>query len=219
MTAPWSCILFDLDGTIVDSAPGITASLAWTLEQLGRPVPMPAELLEWVGPPILDSFRDREGMTLEQAQYALDTYRPHYLANGALDSRVYPGVADLLRELGRSSVPLSLATSKPESLATVMLEHFGLADCFDFLTGASEDEVRSSKTDVVAEALRRLAASGHDISKPVLVGDRHYDVLGAAANGVPTIFVEWGYGSPAEAVGTVASAKDAAELQKLLLVE
>jgi phosphoglycolate phosphatase len=178
---------------------------------------MPAELLEWVGPPILDSFRDREGMTLEQAQHALDTYRPHYLANGALDSRVYPGVADLLRKLGRSSVPLSLATSKPESLAAVMLEHFGLADCFDFLTGASEDEVRSSKTDVVAEALRRLAASGHDISQPVLVGDRHYDVLGAAANAVPTIFVEWGYGSPAEAVGTVAAVQTPAELEKLLL--
>ncbi|MES2171427.1 MAG: HAD hydrolase-like protein, partial [Actinomycetota bacterium] len=125
MTSPWSCILFDLDGTIVDSAPGITASLAWTLEQLGRPVPMPAELLEWVGPPILDSFRDREGMNLDEAEHALSTYRPHYLAHGAFDSRVYPGLADLILDLGRSPIPLSLATSKPESLATVMLEHFG----------------------------------------------------------------------------------------------
>jgi phosphoglycolate phosphatase len=217
MTAPWSCILFDLDGTIVDSAPGITASLAWTLEQLGRPVPSPAQLLEWVGPPILDSFRDREGMNLEEAEHALDTYRPHYLANGAFDSTVYPGVGQLIRDLGRSPIPLSLATSKPESLATVMLEHFDLADSFDFLTGASEDEVRSSKADVVEEALRRIRAAGHDASKPVLVGDRHYDVLGAAEHGVPTIFVEWGYGSPAEAVGTVASVKTAAELEKLLL--
>jgi phosphoglycolate phosphatase len=217
MTAPWSCILFDLDGTIVDSAPGITASLAWTLERLGRPVPTPAELLAWVGPPILDSFRERDGMTAEEAEHALDTYRPRYLETGVFDSRVYPGVADLIMTLGRSPVPLSLATSKPESLARVTLDYFGLASSFDFLTGASEDEVRSSKTDVVAEALRRLAASGHDISKPVLVGDRHYDVLGAAANGVPTIFVEWGYGSRAERVGTVASARNAAELQKLLL--
>ncbi|MES2171426.1 MAG: HAD hydrolase-like protein, partial [Actinomycetota bacterium] len=91
-----------------------------------------------------------------------------------------------------------------------------LADSFDFLTGASEDEVRSSKADVVAEALRRLRAAGHDISHPVLVGDRHYDVLGAAEHGVPTIFVEWGYGSPAEAVGTVATVKNAAELERLL---
>jgi phosphoglycolate phosphatase len=217
MNPPWSCILFDLDGTIVDSAPGIIASLAWTLEQLGRPVPTPAELLEWVGPPILDSFRDRGGMTEPEAERALDTYRPHYLANGALDSTVYPGVADLMRELSRSPIPLSLATSKPESLATVMLEHFDLDQYFDFLTGASEDEVRSSKADVVAEALRRIAAAGHDISNPVLVGDRHYDVLGAAEHGVPTIFVGWGYGAPEEAVGTLATAKTPVELRALLL--
>ncbi len=217
MIPPWTCILFDLDGTIVDSAPGITASLAWTYERLGRPIPTPVELLGYVGPPILDSFRDRGGMTEQQAEHALEVYRPHYLETGIFNSRVYPGVGALVKKIGKSPIPLSLATSKPESLATVTLDFYGLAASFDFLTGASEDEVRSSKADVVAEALKRLAASGADISHPVLVGDRGYDVEGAAANDVPTIFVRWGYGSLAEEVGTIAAVENTAELQKLLL--
>ncbi len=217
MTPDWTCILFDLDGTIADSAPGITASLAWTLERLERPVPSQTELLHWVGPPILDSFRDRAGMSEEQAEHALATYRPHYLATGIFNSRVYPGVADLLQTIAVSPIPLSLATSKPESLALVTLDYYSLAHCFDVLTGASEDEVRSSKADVVEEALRRLAASGADISRPVMVGDRDYDVEGAAEHGVPTIFVEWGYGSISEQAGSIAAVASAAELQALLL--
>jgi phosphoglycolate phosphatase len=217
MTAPFTCTLFDLDGTIVDSAPGITASLAWTLEQLGLAIPSPVELLEWVGPPILDSFRDRLGITGVHAERALALYRSHYLTNGALDSAVYPGIPDLLRTIRDSGLALSLATSKPESLARTILETNGLDDCFDYITGASEDEVLSAKADVVAEALRRLTAGGFDVSNPVMVGDRHYDVLGAAQNGVPTIFVEWGYGGAAEQVGTIAVAPDAPALQKLLL--
>jgi phosphoglycolate phosphatase len=217
MNPNWTCILFDLDGTIVDSAPGITASLAWTYQQLGRPIPTPVELLAYVGPPILDSFRERGHMTAEEAQHALAVYRPHYLANGVFDSTVYPGVGALIEKIGGTDIPLSLATSKPESLATVVLEFVGLAASFDFITGASEDETRSEKADVVAEALRRLAAAGADISHPVLVGDRSYDVEGAATHGVPTIFVEWGYGSTAEQVGAVDVAANASELQALLL--
>ena len=210
-------MLFDLDGTIVDSAPGITSSLAWTFERLGRPIPSPAELLLYVGPPILDSFRDRARMSPAQAEHALETYRPHYLATGVFNSAVYPGVAATIEAVHAAGIPLSLATSKPESLATVTLDYFDLARYFAFLSGASEDEKRSAKADVVAYALARLAASGVDVSRPVMVGDRGYDVEGAAANDVPTIFVEWGYGSPAEQVGAIGVAKDAAHLRTLLL--
>jgi len=212
----WTCVLFDLDGTILDSAPGITASLAWTFERLGLPIPTPSELLAFVGPPILESFRERSGMSLPEAEHALAAYRPHYARVGVLDATVYPGVAGLLHRVGESPLPLSLATSKPESLATRALTHFGLERNFDFLTGASEDEVRSSKADVVGEALRRLADAGHDVSRPVLVGDRHHDVDGAAAHGVPTIFAGWGYGSTPEEVGAVAVASSAGELGRLL---
>jgi phosphoglycolate phosphatase len=217
MAAPFTSILFDLDGTIIDSAPGIVATLAYTFEQMGLPVPSPADLLGYVGPPILDSFRDRAGMSLGEAAEALAIYRPRYLESGALDSSVFPGVADVLRAIHAAGIPLSLATSKPETPATFMLDHFRLLGEFDIITGASDDEVRSSKEDVVAEALARLAAFGADLSRPVLVGDRIHDVEGAAANGVPTIFVDWGYGSPAEQAGTIAVARTPEELQELLL--
>jgi phosphoglycolate phosphatase len=217
MSARFTSILFDLDGTIIDSAPGIIATLAYTFETMGLPVPSPAELLAYVGPPILDSFRDRAGMSLGEAAEALDIYRPRYLERGALDSSVFPGVGDVIRAVHAAGIPLSLATSKPETPATLMLSNAGLLGEFDIITGASDDEVRSSKQDVVAEALVRLAALGADLSRPVLVGDRIHDVEGAAANGVPTIFVGWGYGSAAEQAGSIAVAHTPAELQRLLL--
>ncbi len=213
----YTAILFDLDGTIVDSAPGITATLAYTFEQLGRPVPSPAELVAFVGPPILDSFRERGGMTHAQAEEALEIYRPQYLKTGVFDATIYPGIPALLKRIHESGIPLSLATSKPETPATLILEHYDLLRYFDLVTGASDDETRSAKADVVEEALKRLAAFGADLSRPIMVGDRHHDVDGAAAHGVPTIFVRWGYGSPAEEVGTIAVANDAPELATLLL--
>ena len=217
MSTNWSCILFDLDGTILDSAHGITETLAYMFEKLGRPVPSRAKLLEYVGPPILDSFRDLAGMTASQSQAALEVYRPRYLERGALESTVYPGVAQLLRDIHDSPIPLSLATSKPELPATKMLNLAGLTQFFDVITGASEDEVRSRKADVVAEALLRLAQLGFDISNPVMVGDREHDIAGAAGHGVPTIFVGWGYGTPAESAGAIATVDATAGLHTLLL--
>jgi len=217
MTAQYTSILFDLDGTIVDSAPGITKTLAYTFRTMGLPVPPQSELLAYVGPPILDSFRDRAGMSLGEAAEALAIYRPRYLEVGALDSTVFPGIGDVLGTIHTAGIPLSLATSKPETPATLILSHFGLLDYFDIITGASDDEVRSSKQDVVAEALVRLEAFSADLSNPVLIGDRIHDVEGAAANGVPTIFVGWGYGSAAEGTGSVAIAQTPAELLNLLL--
>src|SRR5690606_20337565 len=117
-----------------------------------------------------------------------------------------------LKAIHDAGIPLSLATSKPESTATLILEHFDLAKYFDVLTGASEDEVRSAKADVVAEALRRLRARGVDLSRPVMVGDRSHDVHGAAEHGVPTLFVDWGYGSPAETAGTIGVVATADDL-------
>ncbi len=203
--ARFSAVLFDLDGTIVDSAPGITATLAYTFETLGLPIPTPAELLAWVGPPILDSFRDLAGMDIGQSQRALAIYREKYLSDGVYDATLYPGVREVLYAIHAAGIPLSLATSKPETPARAVLEHFQLIEPFDELTGASDDEVRSAKKDVVEEALRRLAADGADLSSPVLIGDRHHDVEGAAYHRVPTIFVTWGYGSTAEAAGAIAS--------------
>jgi phosphoglycolate phosphatase len=134
-----------------------------------------------------------------------------------LRSPVFPGVAGVLQRLHAAGIPIALATSKPESMARAVLDHAGLSQYFSVITGASEDEELSTKADIVAEALRRLNEHGVDTTNTVMVGDRGYDTLGAGANGVPTILVEWGYGSPAEAADAMAVVHSTDQLRNLLL--
>jgi len=217
VTHPYSCILFDLDGTIVDSAPGIIGSLAFVYTELGLAVPANDELMKWVGPPIMDSFRDLAHLDAEESARALAIYREHYIVNGVHDATIFPGMPEVLRRVKDAGIPTSLATSKPEVPATEILRSAGLLPYLTIITGASADEVRSAKKDVVAEALIRLRAHGVDTSRPVLIGDRVHDVEGATANGVPTIMVGWGYGSEAERVGSLAFAATADKLLALIL--
>lgn len=216
MASPYTAVLFDLDGTIVDSAPGITSTLAATFEALGLPVPSPAELLTYVGPPLLDSFRELAGFDEALSQRALDIYRGIYLEHGVYDASAYPGIHRVLRAVRDAGLPLSLATSKPERPARHVLEHFDLIRYFDELTGASADETRSAKEDVIAEALRRLSADGADLTRTIMVGDRIHDIEGARANGIPTVYVTWGYGSPAESAGALEIVHDMEELSTAL---
>ena len=176
---PFSAILLDLDGTITDSAPGITDTLAYTFEQLCMPVPEYEQLLRWVGPPIMDSFRDLAGMDAATADRALAIYRERYLDRGAYDATLFDGMGTLVQQIAAAGIPLSLATSKPELPATLMLEHFTIAQCFTVITGASADETRSEKADVVEEALRRLRELDVPLDNVVMVGDRIHDIEGA----------------------------------------
>jgi phosphoglycolate phosphatase len=212
----WSAVLFDLDGTIVDSAADITASLAHMFTELGLEVPSDDVLRSYVGPPLLDSLRLTAGFDDAEAWEALNIYRDHY-GEHVLRSPVFPGVAGVLERLHAAGIPIALATSKPESMARTVLDHAGLSEYFTVITGASDDEELSTKADVVAEALRRLQANGVDTTNAVMVGDRGYDTLGAGANGVPTIMVEWGYGSPAEAGDALAVVHSTDQLRSLLL--
>lgn len=213
----FTCILFDLDGTIAGSAPGITASLGYMFEQLGLPVPAPDELRQWVGPPILDSFRDLAGMTPTQSTQALAIYRDHYLEHAGTGSPIFPGIPRVLRAIHEAGVPLALATSKPEFPASIILDHGNLTQYFRVISGSSIDEIRSAKKDVIAEALNRFHMIGVDTSRAIMVGDRDYDVEGAAAHGIPTIFVTWGYGEPGEEAGSITTVDSATELLPLLL--
>jgi phosphoglycolate phosphatase len=217
VTRTWTCILFDLDGTLTDSAPGITSSLERMFATLGLPVPSPAQLVEYVGPPLLDSLQSMAGFDEPGARAALAVYREDYSAHGAFDSAVFPGIRGLLQRLHAAGIPLAVATSKPETQAVRILEHFDLARYFEVIAGASDDESLSAKADVVAVALRRLTERGVVLDQTVMVGDRRYDVEGAAEHGLPTILVEWGYGSPAEATGAIAVVHSADQLNALLL--
>lgn len=216
-SSPYTCILFDLDGTIADSAPGITASLGKVFEELGRPAPTQEELREWVGPPLIEAFQERAGMTPEESAIALAIYRQHYLALGSQAGPIFPGMPDVVRTIHDAGIPLALATSKPEFPASVILDHGNLTQWFRVISGASIDEIRSAKKDVISEALTRFRMVGVDVSRPIMVGDRNYDVEGAADNGIPAIYVTWGYGRPGEENGSIALASTPAELIPLLL--
>lgn len=212
----WSAVLFDLDGTIIDSAPGLIEALARMHESLGLEVPSDAELLSWIGPPFLDSMRERLGLNEVDARRAREMFRDHYRQN-AISVAAYPGVVGVLEQLHAAGIPIALATSKPEVATLETLCGLNLLDFFTVIVGADEDVPRSTKQEVVAETIRRLDAAGVDTSRAVMVGDRSHDIIGAAAHGAPTIMVEWGYGSPDEAAGALALVHSADQLRTLLL--
>jgi phosphoglycolate phosphatase len=218
--SPWTCILWDVDGTIVDGSDAILHRLAVTLEHFGRAPARRDELAHWIGPPMFESFQHNVGMTPDEAAEAVAYYRSLSRAEGyTTGARVYPGVGELIAEVHASGIPQATASSKPENQVVALMDHFGLDEYFTTIVGASPDErTLGAKADIVAEALRRLAAAGADTSRPVLIGDRLHDVEGGATNDVPVIFVRWGFSWPHEADGAQAAVDDTRQLRELLLV-
>ena len=207
-------ILFDLDGTLVDSGEGILKCAELALHHFGLPIPSPAEMRTFVGPPLRDSFR-RFGCTAEQAEEAVAVYRSRYTVVGKYEGFVYPGIRELLEALKAQGCRLFVATSKPETTATDVLRHFGLADYFDCIAGAAMDKSRGTKEEVIAYLLGQVG----DLEGALMVGDTAFDVLGAAEHHIPCAGVSWGYGT----VESIAEAHPAAivsntdELQAFIL--
>jgi len=217
--SPWTCILWDVDGTIVDASDGILRRLTIALEHFGKRPPTRAELVHWIGPPMFESFQVNVGMTPDEATEAVRFYRGLNKIDGyTTGAKLFPGVGELIRDAAAAGIPQATASSKPEVQVVALMEHFDLTSSLTAIVGASPDEkTLSSKADVVAEALRRLQAAGVDTSRPVLVGDRHHDVEGAAEHGVPVIFVRWGFSWPHESEGAQAVVDDVDQLRALLL--
>lgn len=194
----YQSVLLDLDGTLVDSAPGIVSTIAFTLKEMGREVPTMSELLRWVGPPLPESFEIRGQMSPSEARDAVTIYRDRYLDVGVYDAKLFDGVADLLLGLRDAGAHLAIATSKPTTPATIMLEHFTISNFFDVISCAADDETRGTKAEVVEDALAGLRDKGLPTDNAIMVGDRIHDVEGAGHHGIDTIMVRWGYGGPAE---------------------
>lgn len=211
----WKTVLFDLDGTLTDSAPGITNSVARALAYFGIEEE-PQNLLRFIGPPLNESLPEYYGFTPEQTVKAVEVFREYFVEKGWLENAPYPGIPELLRDLKDAGLQLMVATSKPEVQAVRILKHFGLAEYFDLIRGApagNEDGAR--KASVIREALR----CAEDPSSVVMVGDRRHDVEGAGENGIPCIGVLYGYGSREElsAAGASFIAENLEALKKLLL--
>jgi len=207
-------ILFDLDGTLTDSGEGIINCASLALEYFGIPVPSREAMRVFVGPPLHEMFV-KFGVPANQADKAVQVYRSRYFTVGKFENFPYPGIPELLADLKSRGHRLLVATSKPEALSVEILEKFELAGYFDRICGASMDRSRSTKEDVIAYLLKEYKAD----KKMVMVGDTAFDVIGAAAHGIPTIGVSWGYGSVAEMekAGAVAIADTVSELKALLL--
>ena len=207
-------ILFDLDGTLTDSGEGIINCAILALEHFGLPIPDREEMRTFVGPPLHESFI-RHGVPADKTEEAIRVYRSRYIPIGAYENTPYPGVEELLKALKAQGHTLYVATSKPEGMSVRILEHFGLAHYFDRICGASMDTSRSTKEDVIAYLLE---LSGRD-ENILMVGDTKFDVIGAAAHGIPTIGVSWGYGKVEEMVeaGAKAIAWSMDELLSLLV--
>ena len=207
-------ILFDLDGTLTDSGEGIINCVIPALKHFGLPVPPREELRVFVGPPLRDSFI-RFGVKPEDAEEAVAIYRKRYVPTGMFENTPYPGIHALLAALREAGHTLYVATSKPEEMATAILEKFHLAPYFHMICGASMDDTRDTKDKVIAYLLERT----DDISHAIMVGDTAYDVLGAAEHGIPTIGVAWGYGTVEDMkkAGATAIVNSPAQLLDMLL--
>lgn len=214
----YTTILMDLDGTLTDPGLGITNAVMYALGKAGITPPERTALYKFIGPPLMDSFRNFYGMSDADAAQATAWFREYYTSGGNFENTPYSGIGDALQTLRDAGCRLVVATSKPQAQAELILQHFGLAQHFDAIAGASLDESRSKKAQVIAYA---LDAFHIDPATALMVGDREHDVLGAKECGLPCVGVLYGYGDEPEltAAGALALCPAVSDLPRIILEE
>jgi phosphoglycolate phosphatase-like HAD superfamily hydrolase len=204
-------VIFDLDGTLTDSAEGILASFLHALSHIGATVPEGDLAAQIIGPPMEDTFRAME--LGEFTDEAIAAYRADYGDRGWAMNTLFDGIETLLADLRGTGVRLAVATSKLEPTAERILAHFELDQHFEVIAGASPDGSRKSKEEVLGHALAQLRPLPERV---LMVGDRSHDVHGAAAHGIDTVVVGWGYGQADFADGfSVTGVTHAATIDEL----
>lgn len=209
-------ILFDLDGTLTDSGPGIIKCVQYALNYMGKPDQDPEQLRCFVGPPLHQQFMDYAGFTCEEADVAVEQYRERYSTIGIYENELYDGIEELLIRLRACGKILAVASSKPQVFVEEILRHFGIRKYFEVVVGSELDGRRTAKEEVIEEALKQLKCGVHR-EQAVMVGDRKYDVEGAGRCGLLCIGAAYGYGGRAELeeAGAVYVADTVADLQIL----
>ncbi|MEZ3479484.1 MAG: HAD family hydrolase [Lachnospiraceae bacterium] len=195
-------ILFDLDGTLTDPKLGITSSVQYALRALGIEEPSLDKLEVFIGPPLTDSFREFYGLDEEQMITAVDKYRERFATQGIFENEIYPGIPQMLADLKAKGKKLAIASSKPTLFVEQILEHFEIRKYFDDVVGSNMDGTRGRKEEVVEEALCRMLPAGMTPAKKrdavAMVGDRKFDIEGAAAHGITSVGVSFGYAPEGE---------------------
>lgn len=212
-------ILFDLDGTLTDSKEGILKSIQYALGKMDAPVPDEAVLTKFIGPPLQDSFMKYCGFDAEQTRRAIALFRERYVPVGKFENAAAPGMPELCAELKERGYTVALSSSKPEKMCIPICERFGYTPSMAAIVGSPETG-DWSKADVIRETMRRLGLTDADKPGILMVGDRKFDVEGAAECGIACVGVEFfGYAAPNELedAGAVAVAKSAGELWAFIL--
>lgn len=194
MTLNHSCFIFDFDGTIARTHPGILASATYALEKLGAPVPGEEAMMQFVGPPLYASFTELCGLSDVDALRAIELYRERYASVGLFESEIYPGIATLLRSLKQRGVWVAIATGKPQLYVEQIIEHFGLTSYFDRIVGITMDNHSADKRETILAAL----PDGTDRNCVCMIGDRCFDIDAARELGICAVAVGYGYGSSEE---------------------
>lgn len=197
--AAYDYVIFDFDGTVVDTGEGIIKSLQYSFEQMGREIPDMSELKKFIGPPIYYSYTHFYGVSEEEVGTYIKKYRERYKEKGIYECHLYDGMKELLVSLKERGVKLGIASSKPEHLIYSVGDYLGVTELFDAIVGVKiDDSNHSTKTGLVLEAMNQLGAK--DKEKVLMVGDRCFDIDGAAGAGVKSCGALWGYGSRDEFV-------------------
>lgn len=190
-------VIFDFDGTVVDTGEGILKSLQYSFREMGREVPELDDLKKFIGPPIHYSYTTYYGVSEEEVGMYIRKYRERYRAKGIYECALYDGFPGVLDALHKNGVKVGIASSKPESLIYDVADYLGVTGSFDAIVGVQlDDSNHSSKTGLVLEAMKKLGAA--DKERVLMVGDRLYDIDGAAGAGVDSCGALWGYGNEEE---------------------
>ena len=195
-------LLFDLDGTLTDPFTGITRSVQHALKHYGIIENDLSLLAPFIGPPLIDSFRERYHFSEEQAKEAINYYREYFTEKGWCENKVYPGIPELLKHLQEAGRKLYVATSKPTPFAEKILDYFNLSHYFERIEGSSLDHTKMRKTEIIQYLLAQAGIT--EKGKTIMVGDRKHDVIGAHEVGVECVGVLYGYGSREELISTGA---------------
>ena len=190
-------LLFDLDGTLTDSAEGIIKCVQYAAEKMGAELKKAEELRVFVGPPLSESFQNVYGFSEADTQQAIAYYRERFKPIGMFENAVYPGIPEMLKAMKENGKINLIASSKPQEFVETILEHFDIAKYFDIIVGASMDESRNTKEAVIEEALLQLKNTDrygqYSDDKCVMIGDRKYDIHGARYFGLRNIGVSYGF--------------------------
>ncbi len=213
-------VLFDLDGTISESASGIRKSLEYSINQFGRPLPDLDDYTLYIGPPLLDTFRNLCHFTEEESREGVEVYRKFYGEHGKYMNNLYEGVKDVLVTLRKEGAKVAVCTSKYEKFAEEIIEILGVSDCFDAICGSTLDGSRKDKKDLIPYAIESLGGDFQsERDSIVMIGDTYFDARGAKLCNVDFIGVKYGYGSieMMQNEGAEAFVQKASELVTLLV--